>query len=152
MRPITSGCEASPATNISATWQPISARLKAVVVLAAMPVCDGQPGKATTGAEARGTSSSTPITTPSSRARVDSVLVRGWSVIAGAPGALASVLQDLLAFHHHVLAGLDVDGAGAVDGDVLAANDDAAVLFHADAGRAGGQGDGVAGVEGKVLA
>src|SRR3546814_17886384 len=62
------------------------------------------------------------------------------------------VLQNLLSLDHHVLARLDVDGAGAVDGDVLAADHDGAVLLHGDAGRTRGQADGVTGVEDKVLA
>src|ERR1044071_5924842 len=65
---------------------------------------------------------------------------------------VALVLQHLASLDHHVTRSLDVDLAAAVDGDVLAADEDRAILLHRDACRARLKRDLITGIDEQLLA
>ena len=62
-----------------------------------------------------------------------------------------SILQNLRALHHDIAVGLDINLAASLNRDVLAFDDDGALLFHGNARRAGSDRDGVAGVDHEIF-
>src|SRR5687768_7386466 len=132
------GWAGSPPSKRSATSRPTWAESSGTAVRAASGPASF-PGKSTCGIPMTSSSRSVPITTPWMRERARVFFL------------FMSVLLNLLSLERHVLAGLGLEGAGSLEGQVLPLDLDGAVLLHRDGGIAALDDDRLLALDGDLL-